>query len=98
MNMFSRRETNVLKAAPLTPPELMAEGIQRARRMYRDASEELFQLCYLIQVTGRLPDPVLLTETLVHYRHARALTEALNIQAAYVRDGDTLAGTPVQPG
>ena len=64
--------------------------------MYRDAAEELFQLCYTIQVTGRLPDPVFLTETLIQYRQARALTEALALQASYTCDGDTLLGTPAQ--
>ena len=96
MSIFSKREANVSRAVSVDASPI-AEGLERARSLYRDAAEELFALCYTIQVTGMLPDPVLLTETLLQYRQARALTEALNLQASYAYDGETLVGTPVRP-
>src|ERR1051325_6892339 len=95
MNVFSKREAHPLKAAPVIPGAV-ARDLEHARTLYRNAAQELFDLCYAIQVTGKLPDPVLLTETLLQYRQARVLAEALNRQAACACDEETLAGTPAK--
>lgn len=95
MNVFSKREAHPLKAASVIPGAV-ARDVEHARMLYRNAAKELFDLCYSIQVTGKLPDPVLLTETLIQYRQARALAEALTLQAADAWDEETLAGTPAK--
>jgi hypothetical protein len=48
-----------------------------ARIYYKRASETLFELCYSIQVAGKLPSPTFLTEALLQYREARARVEEL---------------------
>jgi hypothetical protein len=93
--MFSKREAAAFEAVPLDLGSV-AEGLQRARHMYRQASEDLFQFCYYIQVTGELPDPVALTKTLLQYRHAVDLIEALNLQDSCDRNEESLVGTPVR--
>ncbi len=93
MSTRPRRERSSLEA----PLEAVSaeQGLQRARRIYRDISEQLFALCYSIQVSGELPDPVLLTEMLLQYRYAVALIEALHLQFTCEQDEGTLVGTPV---
>jgi len=93
MNVFSKREAHPLRSASVVPGAV-AQDLEHARILYRNATQELFDLCYAIQVTGKLPDPVLLTEALLEYRQARALAEALTLQAAGAWDEETLAGTP----
>lgn len=96
MSRSSSFQANALKPSPLAPSAAIADGLQRARRMYRRASEELFQLCYAIQVTGELPHPVSLTESLIQYRQARALLQALDVQPSAACDWETLVRTPVE--
>ena len=48
-----------------------------ARIYYKRASETLFELCYRIQVAGKLPNPAFLTEAVLQYREARARVEEL---------------------
>ena len=93
--MVSKRQSNAPTAAVDYTP--IAAGLERARRLYRAATQELFNLAYTIQVTGVLPDPVVLTEALIDYRQARALAEALTLQAAYAADDEKLVGTLVAP-
>ena len=95
MNVFSKREAHPLKAASVVPGAV-AQDLEHARTLYRNAAQQLFDLCYAIQVTGKLPDPVLLTEALLEYRQARVLAEALNRQASYIYDQEILVGTPGQ--
>jgi hypothetical protein len=93
--MISKRQPNgPTPAVDYTP---IAAGLERARRLYRAAAQQLFDLSYTIQTTGLLPDPVLLTEAVLDYRQARALAEALTLQAAYAADDERLVGTPIAP-
>ena len=48
-----------------------------ARIYYKRVSETLFELCYRIQVAGKLPNPTFLTEAVLQYREARARVEEL---------------------
>ncbi|HET7749787.1 MAG TPA: hypothetical protein VFK81_10430 [Terriglobales bacterium] len=91
--MVSKRQFNT--ATPAIDYTPIAAGLERARRLYHAAAQELFNISYAIQATGTLPDPVLLTEALIDYRQARALAEALTLQAAYAADDERLVGTPV---
>ena len=93
MSILSKRQAHSLEAATVVPGAV-ARSLEHARTLYRNAAEELFELCYAIQVTGKLPDPVLLTETLLEYREARVLTEALTRQASGAWEEEMLAGTP----
>ena len=93
--MVSKRQPNgPTPAVDYTP---IAAGLERARRLYRVAAQELFNLSFAIQVSGVLPDPEVLTEALIDYRQARALAEALTLQAAYAADDEKLVGTLVAP-
>jgi len=93
--MVSKRQSNVpTLAVDYTP---ITAGLERARRMYRTATLELFDISFAIQTTGLLPDPVSLTEAVLDYRQARALAEALTLQAAYAADDEKLVGTPAGP-
>lgn len=93
--MVSKRQFNA--TAPAVDYTPIAAGLERARRLYHAAAQELFNLAYAIQVTGLLPDPVVLTEALIDYRQARALADALTLQAAYAADDEKLVGTLVAP-
>jgi hypothetical protein len=95
MNILSKREAHPPSAAPVVPGAV-ARSLEHARTLYRNIAEELFELCYAIQVTGKLPDPVLLTETLLEYWQARALAEALTLQASGAWEEEMLAGTPAR--
>jgi hypothetical protein len=93
--MVSKRQSNgTIPAVDCTP---IAAGLERARRIYRAATQELFDISYAIQSTGLLPDPVALTEAVLDYRQARALADALTLQAAYAADDEKLVGTPAGP-
>ena len=54
--------------------------LQHARQAYKEAAEEIFRMCYEIQVTGQLVDPFLLTKTLLRFLRARADREYLEAQ------------------
>jgi hypothetical protein len=92
---FSQRTSNAV-GSPLDRGSL-EEALERVSKICRAASQRLFDLSYQIQVTGKLPDPVSLTETMVCYREARGLMEDLRLQVASACNGDIRVGTPVQP-
>jgi len=93
--MISKRQPNA--PTPAVDHTPIAAGLERARRLYRAAAQQLFDLSFTIQATGLLPDPVALTEAVLDYRQARALAEALTLKAAYAADDERLVGTPAGP-
>ena len=64
-------------ARTLSRSETLAakERLQFARRAHKHSCEELFQLCYEIEVTGEFPDPAALVRAILQYRETRALLE-----------------------
>jgi hypothetical protein len=86
MSVFSRLAGSTLQPVALDCPEPIPDPLTCARRDYKQASEELFEFCYRIQVTGKLPDPRSLTRALVRYRETRTLVAQLECK--------DLAGTP----
>jgi len=77
MSVFSISSfTTKTKTAGVSEP--IPPRLGCARSVYKRASEELFEVCYRIQVTGKLPDPTLLTKLLLQYREARSLVEILD--------------------
>ena len=62
-------------SVPIDPVRL-----QHARQAYKEAAEEIFRMCYEIQVTGCLVDPFVLTKTLLRFLRARADREYLEAQ------------------
>ena len=77
MSVFSRSSITT-KTKTVVVSESMAPRLGCARSRYKRVSEELFEVCYRIQVTGKLPDPVLLTNLLLQYREARSLVKILD--------------------
>ncbi len=93
--MVSKRQANF--PSPILDYAATTAGLERAHTAYCDASRRLFELCYSIQVTGLLPDPVCLTQAIMTYRHARALAEALAREVALAADDENIAGALVRP-
>lgn len=49
----------------------LPQRVGNARAAYKAAAERMSNLCYEIQVQGRLPDPAALTAAVVSFLHAR---------------------------
>jgi len=77
MGVFSKSSIHP-KTIAIGITEPASPRLGSARSMYKHVSEDLFEVCYRIQVTGSLPDPVLLTNLLLQYREARSLVEILD--------------------
>ena len=77
MGVFSKSSIHP-KTIAIGITEPASPRLGSARSMYKQVSEDLFEVCYRIQVTGKLPDPVLLTNLVLQYREARSLVEVLN--------------------
>jgi hypothetical protein len=95
MSMVSKRQANF--SSPGLDYAAATAGLERAHTAYCEASQRLFELCYSIQLTGLLPDPVCLTQAIVAYREARRLAEALAREAALAAEEENIAGAPVRP-
>jgi hypothetical protein len=78
MGIFTKLPTEALPPIPQSfDLEVLQRRIEEVRLCYGQASGRLFDLCYSIQVTGELPDPEDLSQTLVAFLHARAMVELM---------------------
>lgn len=77
MSIFSRPTATAPKAVPLNAPEPITRRLSHAVSAHKRASDRLFDLCYEIQVTGKLPAPAILTEAIIEQREAKARVELL---------------------
>ncbi len=66
---------NAAKTTSQSETQNATEQLQFARSVHQRACEELFLLCYEIQVSGEFPDPAVLAQMILHYRETRALLE-----------------------
>ena len=80
MKGFPKSTTGALQ--PVSPNEVQVgpEAAQCARRVYSQLCETLFELSYQIQRTGELPDPKVLTETVIQYQHVYELMQAIDAE------------------
>ncbi len=91
MNSF-KSHSNHLSTIAWNARSPVPERLKQARIVYRGAREKLFDLCYEIQVTGVVADPVVLTEAVIDYKDAWRLVEALSAATQSVTPESTDTG------
>jgi hypothetical protein len=94
MTTCHKSETNFSGTADSNIAQSAMSRLRRARSMYGHASRELFELSYQIQRTGRLPEPRVLTEAVIHYRKSRALIEDLSSALVMATSESVREGEP----
>jgi hypothetical protein len=78
MGLFSNSSTAAAKAVPQSfDLGVLRRRANEVRLQHSQASARLFDMCYSIQKTGRLPDPEDFSHTLGTFRQARAMAELL---------------------
>ena len=68
--------------------------IKKARQRYKLASEQLFELCCSLQLTGQLPDRKLLSQAMLEFQEARKVRDSLEALQHSIATISTAAPAP----